>query len=156
MKKNQIIAERINRLLKERGMSQSTLAYESGLSAQTISNIMQGHRNPNPASLKAIADVLGVYDDYLTGNLPYKDIGAWLDMLAEYDFTDNQASSIFHLLESWGYECTDAGNGFYNVVCPNGTEKILCRNHLVFLIKNFFSSFEMILLPERLFPSEIE
>lgn len=153
--KSKNIQRKIKELLKDRNMSQVALAYHAGITEQTLSNIMQGKREPNKKTLDAIAGALGVYPDYLTGNIPFKDFSTWLDMFAVYDLNDMQETAVINMIASWGYACTDLQNGFVMVECPNGQKKILCKYHLVNLLNNFFSMFNMILLPDTLAPDEI-
>jgi transcriptional regulator with XRE-family HTH domain len=59
------IAIKVKELRLKRGMSQETLAEESGLSRRTIQRIELGENNPNGDSLKRLADALQVNSDEL-------------------------------------------------------------------------------------------
>lgn len=64
MNKN-YISIKVKELRLKRGMSQETLAEESGLSRRTIQRIELGESNPNGDSLKRLADALQVNSDEL-------------------------------------------------------------------------------------------
>ena len=55
-----IILERIEQLMKERGLSKKKLAKAAGLSDSTISNLFKRHNDPSFATLKSICDGLGI------------------------------------------------------------------------------------------------
>ncbi len=59
------IAIKVKEFRLKRGMSQETLAEESGLSRRTIQRIELGESNPNGDSLKRLADALQVNSDEL-------------------------------------------------------------------------------------------
>mgnify|MGYP001188978779 CR=1 FL=1 len=52
-------AKQLKRLRWAAGMTQVALAKASGVSQQMISDVESGVSQPSPATLKAIADVLG-------------------------------------------------------------------------------------------------
>ena len=54
------IGQNIRRVRKERGLSQPTLAKLSGVPQPSISNIEGGRREPQQATLRKLADALGV------------------------------------------------------------------------------------------------
>jgi transcriptional regulator with XRE-family HTH domain len=56
-----MLLNKIQRALGDRTLS--VVAVRTGLSARTISNVMHGVGTPNPATLKVLADYLGVRDD---------------------------------------------------------------------------------------------
>ena len=64
MNKNNL-AIRLKNFRKKKGMSQESLAEESGLSLRTIQRIEKGETNPNGESLKRIANALNVTPDDL-------------------------------------------------------------------------------------------
>lgn len=55
-----VILERIEQLMRERGLSKKKLAKASGLSDSTISNLFKRHNDPSFATLKSICDGLGI------------------------------------------------------------------------------------------------
>ena len=55
-----ILLERIEQLMKERGLSKKKLAKAAGLSDSTISNLFKRHNDPSFATLKSICDGLGI------------------------------------------------------------------------------------------------
>ncbi|MFA7079087.1 MAG: helix-turn-helix transcriptional regulator, partial [Syntrophomonas sp.] len=59
------ISQRINKLRKERNMSQAVLAERAGLKAPAISQYESGARSPNFESLIKLSSALGVPSDYL-------------------------------------------------------------------------------------------
>ena len=52
--------EAVRRARSERGVSQETLAFSSGLDRTFISAVERGVRNPSLASIYALADALGM------------------------------------------------------------------------------------------------
>lgn len=64
MDKSQL-ATKIKALRNQKGMSQETLADESGLSLRTIQRIEKGETNPTGESLKRLANALNVTSDEL-------------------------------------------------------------------------------------------
>ena len=58
--------ERIKKTAKERGISLTALSVKSGLGEKTIYKWKE--KEPSANRIKAVADVLGVSDDYLLGN----------------------------------------------------------------------------------------
>lgn len=55
-----MIASKIKTLLKEKGMSQTELAADVGISSSALSQILSGKTKPRNMTLKAIANSLGV------------------------------------------------------------------------------------------------
>ena len=55
-----MIASKIKTLLKEKGMSQTELAADIGISSSALSQILSGKTKPRNMTLKAIANSLGV------------------------------------------------------------------------------------------------
>lgn len=60
-----IVAHRISKLLKEKGMTQTSLAKKSGITQAAISQIVNQERFPTTLVLMKIAKVLTVSIDYL-------------------------------------------------------------------------------------------
>lgn len=152
--KNVIISSKISELLKENDMSQVTLSALSGISQQTITGIMQGKHTPKDSTLQVIADTLGVYKEYLTGDTQYKNFDSWVNMNMIHDFSVEQKVAIIDLLNAFGYLTSDFDSNnmqdFIIVDCPNGQKKGLCTTHLKYLLNNFFTMFDSILLPEHI------
>ena len=61
------MGNRIKGLVEERGFTQKYVALAVGLSEQVFSNKLNGLRNFSLKDLTALADVLAVSVDYLTG-----------------------------------------------------------------------------------------
>jgi transcriptional regulator with XRE-family HTH domain len=53
-------AAQLQRLMDAREMNQSELARLSGVTRQTVSRIVQGHTTPGAATVRVLADALGV------------------------------------------------------------------------------------------------
>lgn len=51
-----MIAEKLRRLMKERGISQKELSEQAGVSQAFISHVLKGYKVPSVAVLKRIAD----------------------------------------------------------------------------------------------------
>lgn len=64
MNKN-YLSKRLKELRKQKGMSQETLAEESGLSLRTIQRIENGESNPTGDTLKRLSNALNVNPDEL-------------------------------------------------------------------------------------------
>ena len=60
-------AGRLRAAMEKRGMNQTQLAQESGLTVAAISRIINADRMPNAASLIKITNALDVSADYLIG-----------------------------------------------------------------------------------------
>lgn len=148
--KNVIIASKINELLKERDMSQVALSALSGVTPQTITGIMQGKHTPKESTLQVIADTLGVYKEYLTGDIQYKNYDSWVKMNLLCDFTPEQTNAIIHLLDAFGYKATAFDTDIMHIECPNGQNKKIGKHHLQSLLNNFFIMFDSLLLPEHI------
>ena len=64
MSKN-YLSKRLKELRNQKGMSQETLAEESGLSLRTIQRIENGRSNPTGDTLKRLSNALNVTPDEL-------------------------------------------------------------------------------------------
>lgn len=67
METRDIIKKRITDLLVEKGMNQSELADQAGVTRAAISQIVAGKRVPTLPVLRKLAKVLSVSIDFLTG-----------------------------------------------------------------------------------------
>lgn len=153
--KTRNIIRKIKELLEIKKWNQADLAYHAGITEQTLTNLLKGYCIPKDITLQKIAEALGVYKEYLTGETNYKTFDSWLDLHSVYYFTEKQELSIFNLFSSWGYHIEKTENNFYLVTAPSGSEKILCKWHLESLFYNFFVSFDSVLLPVHLAPNDI-
>ena len=61
------VGERIRRVRRDRGLTQTELAAKANVNQGYLSSIERGHRVPRPATLRAIAVTLGVPDAVLLG-----------------------------------------------------------------------------------------
>jgi len=61
---------RIRELLDERGMSARDRAQRSGVSATTLTNLLQGRGEPLPVTLERLATALGVKTEELIDRTP--------------------------------------------------------------------------------------
>lgn len=157
MKKDiKIIALRIKMLLKEQNLTQSTLAYRSGISEQTISRIMKCNCKiaPTDYTIEKIAGVLGVCRDYLTGVTDYKNYDSWIDMHSKYTLDANKEKTLLEMLISWGYSAEIKTNDIILITCPTGEKRVLHKKHLEYLLHNFFTLFDSIIFPLDLIPAE--
>lgn len=139
------------------GWSQADLAYKAGVSQQTLVNLLKHNKRPKDVTIEKIAEALGVYKEYLTGETNYKNYDSWLDMWSIYDLNAKQEDALFNMLEAWGYVLDDKekDQGFIFVSCPDGTKKALCKWHLEFLLQYFFTSFDNIIMPLHLIPEDV-
>lgn len=60
MDMRKLVGRNLNRIRKERGLTQEQLAERSGLSQQYLSGLERGRRNPTVVTLFEIASALGV------------------------------------------------------------------------------------------------
>ncbi len=60
-----LFQEKLIKLRKEKGMTQEDVAFEVGVSRQSVSKWETGDAEPNVSTLKALSKVLGVTVDYL-------------------------------------------------------------------------------------------
>lgn len=151
-----IIALRMRKLLKEQKLTQSTLAYRSGISEQTITRIMKCNckNTPTDYTIEKIAGVLGVCRDYLTGAIDYKNYDSWIDMHSTYTLNPNKEKTLLEMLASWGYAAENSKNEMIIITCPTGEKRILHKKHLEYLLHNFFTLFDSVLFPLNMFPEE--
>ncbi len=67
MKKQNLIGSRIQKVRKQRGITQESLAEKAGVPYPTLIKIENGQvKNPTIKTVKKIAEALGVTIDYLT------------------------------------------------------------------------------------------
>ena len=59
-----IFAEKLNRLMKETGLTQTKLSELTGIGKSSISQYLSGKNEPSEARKKEIAKALGVQEDY--------------------------------------------------------------------------------------------
>lgn len=150
------IVMKIKALLAQKGWTQATLAYRSGVKEQTITRLMKHKKQPYDDTLEKIASALDVYKGYLTGELKYKDFDAWLQLYPEYDMTDQQREAVFNLLVAWGYKVSCTSKGIYEVICPDGTIKKMIPWHLQQFTMSYLSMMESHFLPVELFDDRFE
>lgn len=62
-----MLPERLKEVRKRHGLTQRALAAKINISQSTIAQYETGDRNPDPDTLKKIADFFGVTTDYLLG-----------------------------------------------------------------------------------------
>lgn len=59
------VAENLRMMRERRGMTQSALAKEAGLTSAAVNYVEKGHRSPNPDTLEKLAHTLGCkVDDF--------------------------------------------------------------------------------------------
>ena len=63
------IGERLRELRLARALTQAELGTKAGYSAETISKIESGYREPRPTTVRALADALSVEVEDLTGGV---------------------------------------------------------------------------------------
>lgn len=66
-----MIAENLKRLRKEKGLSQKEVSKKIGMTPQGYQQYERGVRNPKPATIKRIADALGVTASEIFGETLY-------------------------------------------------------------------------------------
>ena len=66
-----MIAENLKRLRKEKGLSQKEVSKKIGMTPQGYQQYERGARNPKPATIKRIADALGVTASEIFGETLY-------------------------------------------------------------------------------------
>lgn len=152
MKKEQkIIVKRIKELLKSNNMSQVTLAFRSGISQQTITNILNFKTTPNETTIKTIAETFGVFPEYLTSEVNYKNRKEWKNKNNSNRLTKEQKQAVLDLLVAFDYEITEQSNNYVTLIKPNGTETKLYIKHLSNITDTFITLLDVSLLPSDLF-----
>lgn len=63
-------SERLEKLLKDRGMKQKDLAEKASITEAALSHYLKGDRSPRSAVLVRIAEALGTTSDYLMEGIP--------------------------------------------------------------------------------------
>jgi transcriptional regulator with XRE-family HTH domain len=86
---DQIAIANILKILHDRGIKAKDLAMKAGLAPQSVSRLLNGHSPPSRASIKAIADALGVTVEML------------YDMPAETPESAPTAREIMKMLEAF-------------------------------------------------------
>ena len=69
-----VFSERLNSLMKSKGLSQKDFAKKSSITESAISYYVKGVRTPSGDVLARIAKALGTTTDYLLGNTDIVDI----------------------------------------------------------------------------------
>jgi len=64
-RRNYTFEEKLKNLREDSGLTQAELADELGVTEQTISAYERGHRLPKKQTLREIADLFGVSEEYL-------------------------------------------------------------------------------------------
>ena len=146
-KRQEIIIKRIAELLKEYKWTQVYLAYNSGISEPTLTNIMNGYTKPNDNTIQKIADAFGVYKEYLTGDIIYKNYNTWSTLFSKADLSENQKKALFDLLNCWGFELQGIENNLITFKCSNDSIKIITTEHLLHIINNMIVTFNAVLVP---------
>lgn len=150
MKKNNNISQKIKELMLEQGLTQVDLATLAGITPQTMVNIMRNKNAPKRVTLEKIADALGVYTEYLTGEIIYKTYDAWIE--ANDICTPQQVDAAKTLLKSFGYSVIKQDAFYILLECPDKTQKVLTMSQLNTLIISFNNSLDNFLLPRDLLP----
>ena len=91
------VRQRIQDLIKERGISQSELAKAAGISDSTLSRFLTGRTDKlGNKSISAIADALGVTTDFLLGkvNIPYRTNYDIQEYAAKVLYTNRTAAAV--------------------------------------------------------------
>lgn len=121
------IAERLRTLRVTAGVTQKELAFDTGISLQSIINYENGRREPNSKAMAALERYFNVSGEYLRGEdkstLPLKKESAAPDISEEalkiakiYDSLDDEWRTIFHLIADKA--CTHLKEGTIRYVVP--------------------------------------
>ena len=148
-KRQEIIINKISDLLQEYKWTQAFLAYNSGISEPTLTNIMNGYTKPSDNTIQKIADTFGVYKEYITGDIIYKNFESWNALFYESGITETQQKAFFDLLNCWGYEFLGIQNNLVTFRCPNGAIKVITITHLKHIIDNMIVTFNAVLIPQE-------
>lgn len=95
-----IFAQRLCALMKERNVKQSILAEKAGCSRQSVSQYINGSSVPNVDNLLSISDFFDVSTDYLLGRTNAKTTDKDLRIICEY--TGLSENTIMTLHNSGG------------------------------------------------------
>lgn len=87
------MGQRLKALRDERGLTQERLADDLGVSKSTIGMYETDKREPNIATLEAIADYFNVDMDYLHGKSEFKNRNQWLQQINRLQ-RENSGSGI--------------------------------------------------------------
>ena len=69
-----IVMGKIKQLRKEKGVTQKELAEGAGIGLSTVKQYETGKRVPDQFNLKRMADYFGVFEEWIMGETPYKNI----------------------------------------------------------------------------------
>lgn len=93
-----IFAQRLRALMKERSVTQDILAEKAGCSRQAVSQYMDGSSAPNVDKLLSIADFFNVSADYLLGRTNAETTDKDLRFVCEYTgLSENAVSTLCEL-----------------------------------------------------------
>lgn len=150
-KKQEIIVKKIKELLIENSWYQCDLAFRSGITPQTITNIMNYKTMPNETTLNDIANAFGVFPAYLTGDIEYRNYKEWKNKNNTCRLSNEQLQAVINMLSAWGYEIKESSNNFITIIKPNGAETKLYIKHLSNITDTFITLLDNSLLPVELF-----
>lgn len=123
-------AQAIRQLTEERGITQDTLAKETGRSRQTVSQYFNGISEPGYETLVKIADYFGVSTDYLLGRSDIKTVDTSAQAVIEYTgLSEENVITLHNMASHAGCPAVSAKNG--NVVLDGNKPFIDCLNDLL-------------------------
>lgn len=95
-----ILAENLKGIMKEKGISQQTLARAVGVSDASVSFWLSGQKYPSPGKIQKIADYLGVRKSQLIDDVPAVSYRA--DLLAHKleQLTPSQLEVVEHMIDA--------------------------------------------------------
>ena len=97
-----IFAQRLRALMKERSVKQSILAEKAGCSRQAVSQYIDGSSVPNVDKLLSIADFFDVSADYLLGRTNAKTTDKDLRIICEYTgLSENTIMTLHNSGDIW-------------------------------------------------------
>ena len=168
-KKEAKTGDRINELIKERGILKSHFAVEMHVTPQAVSAWLSNKSMPSDDMINNIAAYFKVYPEYLTGEIDYKNF----EEFKEYVDTDIKLRDFakHNFLRSWGYTLKESqyfkkNGNYYNcknkplddydndfvfeVTTPTGETRYIASSALDLLVDDFFY-----MLKKRLIDSDV-
>lgn len=97
-----IFAQRLRALMKERSVTQDILAEKAGCSRQAVSQYMDGSSAPNVDKLLSIADFFNVSADYLLGRTNAETTDKDLRYICDYTGLNETALEVLHYWHFYG------------------------------------------------------
>lgn len=159
--------ERINELIKEKGIQKKTFALDIGVTQATVSYWISNKYTPNKDMIRKIAKYFNVLPSYISCKTAFKNYNEKYQTIREK--TKSKDAALYELLKQYGYTVEDTGwhtechnlfNGdgrlddksawrILKVITPDNKLHYILEDNLNDLLNDFFASFEARLISKN-------